>query len=69
MRRLTVTASAVPFTTTGSRKMGDPTANEPNKKDDDGADTKAQGGREIIPLAAAAFVGALAGALIGSALG
>ncbi len=49
--------------------MGDPTANEPNNKDDDDADTKAQGGREIIPLAAAAFVGALAGALIGSALG
>ena len=48
--------------------MGEQTDNE-SGKDDNGADnTKAQGGREIIPLAAAAFLGALAGAVIGSAI-
>ena len=38
------------------------------QKDDDEQNTRSQGGREIIPLAAAAFLGALAGAVIGSAV-
>ena len=51
--------------------MGDSTPNEPQDKDDkeDPQDTKGfQGGNEIIPLAAAAFLGALAGAVLGSAI-
>mgnify|MGYP001819659325 CR=1 FL=1 len=51
--------------------MGDPTPTEPTEPttdDKDSEGTKAQGGREIIPLAAAAFLGALAGAVIGSAI-
>ena len=39
-----------------------------SKSADDGGTTE-QSGREIIPIAAAAFLGALAGAIIGSALG
>ncbi len=48
--------------------MSDHTENESGKDDNGPDDTKAQGGREIIPLAAAAFLGALAGAVIGSAI-
>ncbi len=49
--------------------MGDPTSNEPRKDDTDPDETTGkQGGNEIIPLAAAAFLGALAGAVIGSAI-
>ncbi len=49
--------------------MSDHTDNESGKDDKGSDDTKSsQGGREIIPLAAAAFLGALAGAVIGSAV-
>lgn len=49
--------------------MSNGTDNDSKKDDKDPDTTKsAQGGREIIPLAAAAFLGALAGAVIGSAI-
>jgi hypothetical protein len=41
---------------------------QPKQNPDDGGSTE-QSGREIIPIAAAAFLGALAGAIVGSALG
>ena len=49
--------------------MGDPTPDQPVNDDKDSHNTKGeQGGNEIIPLAAAAFLGALAGAVIGSVI-
>ena len=51
--------------------MGDSTPTPPAEDKSEKSDNqtpKNQGGNEVIPLAAAAFLGGLAGALVGSAI-
>lgn len=48
--------------------MADDNNQQPKQSPGDSGETEGRG-REIIPVAAAAFLGALAGAIVGSALG